>query len=66
MGGSHALFWSSHPVLEFPPPLEISSLQADPFSKFLQRPDVRKTFTFSLYIFFLNIYLKQDGFSYEL
>ncbi len=32
MGGSHALFWSSHPVLEFPPPFGDLQAAVIPFS----------------------------------
>ncbi len=33
MGESHALFWSSHPVLEFPPPFGDLQAAVIPFSK---------------------------------
>ncbi len=33
MGGSHALFWSSHPVLEFPPPFGDLQAAVIPFSE---------------------------------
>ncbi len=34
MEGSHALFWSSHPVLEFPPPFGDLQAAVIPFSEF--------------------------------